>query len=158
MLDIINLKRFELFKGLDDKRLEEIASLCDQRRFEAGAMLFKADDAAKELFILLSGRVALTVPVSVFMVDREMQIDSKVSGDLLGWSALVPPHKYTLTATTTEQAEVVAIGSGVLFKYFEDHPESGFLIMSNVARIIGGRLNQVKSLLLKEVERSIRLV
>lgn len=158
MLDIIKLKRMELFKGLDDTRLEEIASLCDQRRFEANDILFKADDVAKEMFILLSGRVALNVPVSVLMVERQMQIDSKVSGDLLGWSALVPPHKYTLTATATEPVEVAAIGSDALFKYFEENSQSGFLIMTNVARIIGERLNQVKSLLLKEVERSIRLV
>lgn len=158
MLDIIKLKRMELFKGLDDTRLEEIASLCDQRRFKANDILFKADDVAKEMFILLSGRVALNVPVSVLMVERQMQIDSKVSGDLLGWSALVPPHKYTLTATATEPAEVAAIGSDTLFKYFEENSQSGFLIMTNVARIIGERLIQVKSLLLKEVERSIRLV
>jgi CRP-like cAMP-binding protein len=158
MLDIVNLKRIELFKGLEDESLEVIASFCEQREFDANATLFRADEAADEMFVLLSGRVVLTVPISVFMVEREMQIESKGPGELLGWSGLVPPHKYTLTATAAEPGEVIAIGSEALLRYCEEHPDGGYTIMSNVARIIGDRLAQVKALLLKEVERSIRLV
>lgn len=158
MLDIVNLKQVELLKGLDDEALGATASFCEQRVYGPNEVLFKAEEKAEEIFILLRGWVSLTVPISVFLTEREMQIDNKGPGGLLGWSALVPPQKYTLTARATEQVEVIAIGSEALMIYCEEHPEDGFLIMTNVARIIGERLSQVKALLVKEVERSIRLV
>jgi CRP-like cAMP-binding protein len=158
MTDVAQLKQVKMFEAVDDGMLELVLSFSERRNFSTGEILFRADEVAEEFLNLLSGRAALTVPISVFMVERELQIEDKGPGDLLGWSALVPPHKYTLTATGTEPGEILAVGRDALLRFCEEHPSAGYTIMGNVASIIGGRLAQVKALLLKEVERSIRLV
>ncbi|MFQ6672933.1 MAG: hypothetical protein ACE5KY_06505 [Candidatus Tectimicrobiota bacterium] len=70
----------------------------------------------------------------------------------------MPPHIYTLTATGTEAGEMLVVARGALLERCRAHPALGFVVMSNVACIIGERLAQVKTLLVEEVKRSIRLV
>lgn len=158
MTDVVELKVLKIFEGIGEEEMALIGPLCDRRGFDAGETFFRADEAAEELLILLSGRAALTIPISVYMVERQLQIESRGPGDLLGWSALVPPHRYTLTARATEAGEVLAVGREAFLGFCAEHPSEGYTIMANVARIIGERLVQVKALLVKEVERSIRLV
>lgn len=158
MLEEINLKKAKVFENVEPEMVEEIARLGRRRDFKEGEVLFRAGQEAQELLIIHRGRVALSVPISVFMVERELQIDTKGPGDLLGWSSLVEPHKYTLTARGLEPGEALVLSRKALLELCQANPSLGYILMSNLARIIGERLMEVKSLLIKEVERSIRLV
>lgn len=158
MVEVNHLKGAQIFENLEAEMLKPVLALFEQRAFAKAETLCRAGDAAEEVFLLLSGRVALTVPISVLMVERELQIENKGPLELVGWSALVPPHIYTLTATGTEGGEMLVVGREALLEHCRAHPSLGFVVMSNVASIIGERLALVKDFLIKEVGRSIQLV
>lgn len=158
MVEVSHLQQTQIFENLEADMLEPVLALCERRAFAAGQTICRAGEVAEEVFLLLSGRAALTVPISVLMVERDLQIDTKGPWDLVGWSALVPPHIYTLTATGTEAGEILVVGREGLLEHCRAQPAMGLVVMSNVARIIGERLAEVKDLLIQEVGRSIRLV
>ncbi len=56
-----SLRRSRLCSGLSDERLAELASVVTFERRDAGAVLFRAGDAADHFFILLHGHVVLTI-------------------------------------------------------------------------------------------------
>lgn len=57
----VGLAGHGLCRGLDGEGLATLRSLLIERRLAAGAMIFRADDAAQEIFLLLEGEVAVSI-------------------------------------------------------------------------------------------------
>jgi CRP-like cAMP-binding protein len=82
-----------------------LAELGHVRQYAPGDVLFRAGDDAVELGILRRGRVALRVLVP----ERgETTIQTVDPGDVVAWSAVVPPYRCTSTAVAIEPVELVA--------------------------------------------------
>ena len=75
----------------------------------AGTTLFRLGDPAGRLFLVERGRIKLTLPMSVRgQEENVLWRESARSG--CGWSALIPPYRFTLTATAAlHDAEVIAL-------------------------------------------------
>ena len=59
-MDASALKQIELFDGLTHRHLEALASITEDRTYEAGARLFAEGDAGDELFMVLKGKVRIS--------------------------------------------------------------------------------------------------
>jgi CRP/FNR family cyclic AMP-dependent transcriptional regulator len=83
-------------------RLAELASVV---RLPANGILFAEGEPCRTFAIVLSGRVALRMLVP----ERgNVTILTVETGDVLGWSALVPPHRSTATAVAVEPVALLA--------------------------------------------------
>lgn len=58
---IIGLRRVKLLQGLTDEQLERVARVCSWRRFDAGKAVITRSSTSRDLFIVVSGRVRVTV-------------------------------------------------------------------------------------------------
>ena len=58
---IFGLRRVKLLQGLTDEALERVARVCSWRRYDAGKAVITRSSASRDLFILVSGRVRVTV-------------------------------------------------------------------------------------------------
>ena len=65
-------------------------------------------------------------------------------GDPLGWSALVNPRRYHISAVALERTNVVALSSISLEKLCEQEPGFGILLMQKVLQLIGSRLRATR--------------
>jgi NADP-reducing hydrogenase subunit HndB len=64
-----------------------------------------------------------------------------------GWSSLVAPYKYSLSAyCSTQTCEVVKIERQRLTKLFSEDNRLGYLVLSNMARVIGKRFQKLEKL------------
>jgi len=82
-----------------------LAELATVRPFRQGEVLFHEGEEATRFEVLRSGRVALRVLVP----ERgEMTVLTVEPGDVLGWSAVAAPYRYTSTATAVEDGETIA--------------------------------------------------
>lgn len=73
----------------------------------AGKELLREGEPTDDLSIVLSGRIALRM----FVPERGMVTILTVEpGDVVGWSALVPPHRATSEAIVIEEAVLLAFG------------------------------------------------
>ena len=84
-------------------------------------------------------------------------MEEEGTGHTVGWSALTPPYRFTLTATAPFETEVVALEREALNAYFAAHPETGHAVSLNLAGVIGQRLQVFQTMWLREVQRMVEL-
>ncbi len=148
-----SLRRSEVFLGLDDSDLKMIAALRSSReeRYEAGQFLFKAGDEAKNIYILEEGQVNVIVEIPGNPGNKLNQVTVDVinKGSLIGWSALVRPHLYVLTAVCQEPCKVVIISGNELLSLFEQNCLIGYKVLLGLSQVIGSRYRELQQILIK---------
>ena len=76
---------------------------------------------------------------------------------MLGWSALIPPHRFTLKATAAFDTDIVALPRQALVDHFGAHPSVGHAVIKNLATVIGQRLQVLQAMWLREMQRVIEM-
>ena len=147
------LKRAEVFLGLDDASLVEIAALssCHEESYVAGQVIFRADDNARNIYVLKDGEIKLVTEVSGENPDemRVMVIGKLTRGSFFGWSALAEPHRYVMSAICQRPTTVIAINGNQMQQLFERDCRLGFMVYQYLTRIIGNRLRDMEQVLIK---------
>ena len=142
MAIIDTLKSSELFEGLETRLLEKVSTLCRGGSYKEGNIIFKEGDEATELYILTDGRVALEMDVRPVpdrpAIPTAVEVVSK--GESFGWSALIEPHIYTLSARCVTNCTVLAIKGDVLLNVMAEDTDLGFELMKRLAQLVSIRL------------------
>ncbi len=90
-MDTSHLRRAAIFGELQDPEVAHILAVARPHVCHQGECLFLLGDHADRLYVMLSGRVELTFPLSFDGVMRDVPVELKTAGSALGWSALVKP-------------------------------------------------------------------
>lgn len=137
MISTETLRSFPYFAGISDNTLKNIARIAEEREFTAGETLCREGDPARALAILEQGQV----DVLYAMPRTEAHIvDTLVPGDLLGWAALMEPHRAGATTVAREPGRYVAIDAAALQDLCEKDHTLGFRLMTWVATDSRNRL------------------
>lgn len=147
----------ELLNGLGEEDARTIVAMGSRTKLAQGEVLFRLGTDADQLFVIDRGRVALTLPMQVLDREQNILIEERGAGQALGWSALTPPHRFTLTATALVETEAIALPREALFRYFDSHPDVGYVVARNVASVIGQRLEVIQAMWLREIQRVVKL-
>ncbi len=142
MAIIDTLKSCELFRGLKTEHLEKVSALCRGGSYQQGTTIFKEGDEAAELYVLADGRVTLEMDVRP-VSDRpaiSTAVELVTKGECFGWSALVEPYTYTLSARCMSNCAVLAIKGDMFRRVMAGDTELGFAVMKRVSEIIALRL------------------
>ena len=147
------LKRAEVFLGLSNSDLSKIAALpsCREEAYQPEVVIFRAGGAAKYLYVLKEGQVDLVmeVPPSPKQAAAKVVVDVITTGDFFGWSAIVKPHSYTMSAICKEPSKVVVISGIELVALFDRDYYIGYKVFQSLSGIIGTRLRDVEQVLVK---------
>jgi CRP/FNR family transcriptional regulator, cyclic AMP receptor protein len=123
-------------------RLAESAAL---REHPAGVTLMREGDATGLFAIVTRGRVALRMhvpergPVTILTVEP---------GDVVGWSAVVPPHRSTSTAVTLEPTTLLSFEPRRLRALLEGDCALAATLYPRLMEAIGRRLGATRNQLL----------
>jgi len=147
----------ELLNGLSAPEIEQVLALGHTTTVPGGGSLFRLGDPAEGLFLIARGRVRLTLPMRVRGREEEVLIEEKSQGETVGWSAMIPPYRFTLSATVPLETEVVELPRAALQNHFEAKPEIGYKICLNLAVIVGHRLQLLQTMWLRATERTVEL-
>jgi len=154
-VDTVELRRAAIFGELQDTEVARLLAVARPQQCHKGECLFLLGDHADRLYVVLSGLVELTFPLSFDGVVRDVPVESKTPGSALGWSALVKPHRFTLSARAAETSELAAFLRQDLLRVFEAEPLVGYVVMRHVAEVVGRRLLQVQALWARELQRAV---
>lgn len=139
------LKKVEVLKGLDDERLVTVQTCCHEAAYYRNDKLFAEGEEATHLWIVMEGQIDIRFDLPGRPSTVENNISSLSEGMTFGWSGLVPPHKYKLSAyCTSKTCKVMKIEKGCLIKLFDGDETLGYYVMKNMAGIIGNRLNRMQ--------------
>ena len=150
------LKKFNIFEGMGEKELQEIAEICRLQQFQKGVCVFKAGDKAEFLFMVNKGKIELRFKVKYHNVSTEIALDKLSEGDTFGWSALTHPFTYTLSAFATEDSEFVQIKESDIKRICQGNYHLGYMLMNNIAQIIGQRFSTIQGILIQEIQESLK--
>lgn len=150
------LKNFNIFKGMDDKELQKITEACEVKNFQKGACVFRAGDPAESLFLVNKGKIELRFKVSYHNISTEISLDKISEGEAFGWSTLTHPFRYTLSAFVAEDSEMVEIKESDLKRICQDNNHLGYILMNNLAKIIGQRFSTLQEILINEIQQSLK--
>ena len=133
------LKSLDLFKGLGFVELGHLARNLHSRTYHEGEVLFEEGDIGRALFILESGKVALTkkgpdgAPRTIYTI---------APGEFFGEMALLEQLPRTATATATEKSRVFLLYRSQLDSILNGHPRIGVQIMGHLAQLLSARLRR----------------
>ena len=141
-----------IFAGIPREAIEELCSRGREVAFEPGHKLFERDQDSSELMILQEGVVDLVFSIQVMNVTREVTMESVQMGDVVAWSSLVVPHRFTLGARCATRCVLTALGRDVLHAFFETDSQTGYLFMRNLAGVVGRRLQAMQAMWVRELQ------
>ncbi|MDH3456459.1 MAG: cyclic nucleotide-binding domain-containing protein [Gemmatimonadota bacterium] len=153
---IHGLEAFPVFGGLTPEQLDVLGHHCEMVTVKQGETVFTAGDPATHLVFVRSGRVELRFQVEYAGATDEFPLDTVGSHGACGWSAMIPPHRYTLGGYAVQDSELVRIKRSDLEECCEADLQLGYLVMKNIARLVGERYELARRILLSEIKTNIR--
>src|SRR3954451_19253304 len=125
----------ELLNGLSADEAAGVLALGKRLVITSGSELFHLGDDAESLFVIQRGRVRLTLPMEVRGRDEDVLVEERAPGQTVGWSALIPPYRFTLTATAPLETEVITLTRDALREHFVARPTVGQALLLNLAAV-----------------------
>jgi CRP-like cAMP-binding protein len=131
------LVNIELFSSTGQGFRQEIARLGRLETIKKGDVLFKQDAHAKYLYVIMEGKIELTIAFREYLIDT---LGPYQRGEVIGWSALVKPNIYTMGARAVEDSEVICFDGNALLALMEGDKENGYMVLRKLTELIGERL------------------
>ena len=144
----------DLLAGLSAADAQVILSLGTTQTLTPGTVLFRLGDVADAVYLIERGRIALSLPMQLGGRPQDVVVEEHDAGQTVGWSALLPPHRFTLTGTAPLASTVLAIRRDVLMYFCAAQPRLGYAIALNIAAIVGQRLQVFQTMWLREMQRA----
>jgi CRP-like cAMP-binding protein len=144
-----------LFRGLTADQCAWFAPLVREQAVRKGEYLFRLGEAARALFVVGSGVVQLTMPLSLKGGDHEVVLEEAHPGAAIAWSALIEPHLFTMSARAGTNVELLGFAPGDFRRALDARPDLGLPIMANLAGVIGHRLQVTQAMWTREFQRSV---
>jgi len=145
----------DLLKGLSEDEVARLTTLGTSVTLAGGETLFRLGTDADRAYLVVSGRIALTLPIQIRKGEEEVVVEEALPGQTVGWSGLVPPHRFTLNAAAAVSSEVLALPRAALFEHFATHPGVGQIVTRNLAAVIGHRLQVFQTMWAREMQRMV---
>ncbi len=137
-----------LFAGFAPDEKVAFLRRCQETTYPDGTNLFMEKTEATKLYMIASGGIDLHFE----MPQRENAdtiIASLSPGAAVGWSAIVPPHIYTLSGHCRGETTLLEIDRDKMTEIFETNYHLAYIFMRNIAGLTGERLHHVQDKLAK---------
>ncbi len=145
MISLDFFKNVAIFQGLNNEQLAEIIKSGQEVEFQRETRLFEKGENAAYLWIVREGRVDLRFDFPGLASSVENAISSIPEAGAFGWSSIVAPYKYRLSGYSTGSGcKLIKVERENLLKLFEKDPDIGYVVMSNVATMVGARFHNLQ--------------
>ena len=130
------LARVDLFSGLREKELKEIATCCREGTYRPGSVLISQGDKGLGLFILTKGTVRITRANS--SGGAEQVLGTAEAGDIIGEMALLDDLPRSATVTAVGEVTVLVVPFWdfriILSHILHSDPDVGLEMMAVLSR------------------------
>lgn len=129
------IRQSELFMGTSMDFVKKFMDVSEMSSHEKGEILFRENDRAEFFFILLNGRVKLSVGKPKQVVYR-----AERNGEAFGWSSLIGGKVYSASAECLEPTKLLRTASNQLSQVLANDVENGMIFFKQLAATLGNRL------------------
>lgn len=128
-------------KGLHEDKINALASIASLARYTAGQKIFEENEVHRKLYLIVYGQVALYF----YIPGRgEFRFETVGSGQVLGWSSIVPPFRKTAGAVVLENTLAIVFDSEKILRLIEADKGFGCEIYQKIIEVVGERLKAAR--------------
>lgn len=129
------------FLGLEERYLPLLVGCATNMRYGAGEFLLREGEEANRFYLIRGGKVRL----EIFVPGRgPIAVQTIGEGDILGWSWLFPPYRWSLDAQALEPVRVIALDGACLRGKCDADHDLGYELHKRFAPIIVQRLQATR--------------
>lgn len=134
-----------LFRGLDAAFVHAVAEQATERRFAIDERLATEGAPAEVFYLVTDGKVALEIGSAD---QPHLTVETVGAGEVLGWSWLVPPHRWRFDARAVKATRTVVLQGEVVRRTLAHHPTWGYLFLVRFMPVLADRLENTRVQLL----------
>ncbi len=142
------LRRLPLFSRLSDDELGDLAGRIRLRAFRRGEVIFRKDDPATHLYLVLEGAVKIALPGEF---GQEALVAIMRPGEFFGELALVDRTPRSATAVALEDTRAALLAGDDFMAFLERHPSAVRVVLETLARTIRRLSDRVEHLTFLDV-------
>lgn len=136
-MSVVVLKQADIFYEFTNTQLELVASITEEKTYEAGEVIFEENTRGDELSVIADGEVAIQVNPSLLgkKANGEAQtIATLRRGQSFGEVSLVDEGLRSARAMALDEgARLVIIPRDKLMRLCDSYPQLGYRLMKNLA-------------------------
>lgn len=145
------LKKVDLFRGLTDAELAEIAKFSSEHECNAGDICLNLGEKTDSLQVVIKGLVGVESKIPDAPSGRkDIVLASLGAGEIYSWSALMGKIP-TASVRAIEPAKTLHVDAGKLLALCETNNHVGYIVMKNLAANISTRLRRHRLAILSAV-------
>jgi CRP-like cAMP-binding protein len=130
------IKPGDFLRGLSRDFVMKMTGISVRESYKEGDILFHEKDGAKHFYILIKGRVRLSIGKVGCVVHTVSDL-----GEAFGWSSLLGRDVYSASAECMVPTELYKIGRDEFQELVAEDPGNGLIFFKSLAGTIGKRLN-----------------
>ncbi len=135
------LSEHPFFQGLTPDRISALSRIAGTESFNAGKYIFREGDESSAFYLIRNGKVA----VEVFAAQRgALTIQTLDTGDVLGWSWLVPPHRWRFSARAVDLVRTIRLEGNTLLSLCQSDHELGYQVLIRLFQAVAQRLEATR--------------
>jgi CRP-like cAMP-binding protein len=141
------LHHYPFFGFLTTAQIKAMARIAKEESVESGTIIFREQEHADWLCILLKGNVDLFFTIEVEYhpeLRKELLFGTINPGEIFGISALIEPHILTSSARASKPSQVIKIEAPGLLALCNQDERLAYGLVSQVAKTTMQRLNATR--------------
>lgn len=131
------LKKHPFFKDLQQEYLDFIVGCASNVVFKERQLIMKENEPADKFYLIREGMVAI-------QITNNITIQTLQSGDILGWSWLIPPYKYRFNCKAVEKVRAIALDGKCLREKCEKNHDLGYELLKRLTVVFTQRLEATR--------------
>lgn len=128
-------------QGMEKGHLELLVGCASNVRFEAGQYLFRQGEEANHFYLIRHGKAAIEIHAPE---QGAMILQTAGEGDVVGWSWIVPPHRWTFDARAVELTRAIALSGECLRRKCEEDHDLGYALFKRFAQVMAKRMEAAR--------------
>lgn len=153
---VAQIAQSPIFQDLAPADVAALAKMATIVSVPAREQVIEESAKGEDFFVILAGRVDITVALPDGKDSESLAILKE--GDTLGESMLLGRMRRIASAVARDPVEAVRWDVVNLTKYLDAHPQAGYIVMRNLARIVHERLMATNMLLRNTLNRVVDMM
>lgn len=141
------LSSHEFFSGFNDDILKFLCECSSMHEIKKGQILFRQGENADKFYVLRKGCISIQMPA---IIGPNLEIQALGKNQILGWSWLIPPFKWSFQAMAEEDSELLMFDGTAILARCEREPKFGYELLKKFAALMSMRLDAARQKMMDE--------
>jgi CRP/FNR family transcriptional regulator, cyclic AMP receptor protein len=141
------LKCHDFFSEFSADGLKFLSDCSAIRQISKGEILFRQGEKADKFYVVRRGCISVQMPA---VMGPNLEIQSLNKDQLLGWSWLIPPYKWTFQTKAEEDSELLMFDGTAILARCEEDSKFGFELLKKFATLMSVRLDAARKKMMDE--------